>query len=183
MDLLIIVGLIIVLLIVISLISYGFIALDLMSYTATSSKTLIPSGTQKGNALVVYNPGLSGAAKKAANDIAEEIKSREYKVDLAGVRSKTASNTADYDIIIAGGPMYWGKVSSSIDKYLKTIKPAKNAKIGVFGTTGSAELHEGDMASLEKQVTSNLNKEAIAKTLRSGEANKIDCKDFVSAVI
>lgn len=164
MDLLIIVGSIIVLIIVISILSYGFIALDLMSYTATSSKTLSPSRTPKGNALVVYTPGLSGAAKKAANDIAEEIKSKDYKVDLAGVKSKTASNTADYDIIIAGGPVYWGKVSTSIDKYLKTIKPVEGAKIGVFGTTGSSELHEEDMASLERQVASNLNKEAVVNT-------------------
>ena len=185
MDLLIIIGLVILLIIVASIAAFAFITLDLMSYTATGSKTLSPARSPKGNALVVYGPGLSGAAKKAANDIAEDIKSKGYKVDLAGVRSKTAANISDYNIIIAGGPMYWGKVSSSIDKYLKTLKLPEDTKIGVFGTTGSAELHKEDMASLEKQVTSNLsdNKSAVTKTLRSGEANKKDCMDFVSALV
>ena len=109
MDLLIIVGLVIVLIIVASIAAFAFITLDLMSYTATGSKTLSLARSPKGNALVVYGPGLSGAAKKAANDIAEDIKFKGYKVDLAGVRSKTAANISDYNIIIAGGPMYWEK--------------------------------------------------------------------------
>jgi menaquinone-dependent protoporphyrinogen IX oxidase len=183
MDLIIIVGLVIVLIIVVSIILLSFIVLDLISYTATGSETLSPARSSKGNAMIVYNPGLSGAAKKAANDIAEELKSKGYKVDLAGVKSKIAANTSDYNIIIAGGPMYWGKVSSSIDSYLKTLKLPKDVKIGVFGTTGSVELNNEDIASLEKQVASTLKKEAVTKTLRSGEANKKDCEDFVSAVI
>jgi menaquinone-dependent protoporphyrinogen IX oxidase len=182
MDLIIIVGLVIVLIIVVLFAAWSLIALDIMSYTATGSETLIPAKNSKGNALVVYNPGLSGAAKKSANDIAAELKSKGYKVDLAGVKSKIAANTSDYNIIIAGGPMYWGKVSKSIDTYLKTLKLPEDVKIGVFATTGSVEFHDEDIASLEKQVASNLKKEAVTKTLRSGEANKKDCEDFVFTV-
>ena len=183
MDLLIIIGSVILLIIVVSIAIFAFIALDLMSYTARDSKSLSPSGNTKGNALVVYSPGFSGAARKAANDIADDIKSKGYKVDLAGVRSKTAANTSNYDIIIAGGPMYWGKVSKSIDTYLKSLKAAEDVKIGVFGTTGSPEFHDEDIASLEKQVTSSINRKTVTKTLRSGEATKNDCMDFISAVM
>jgi flavorubredoxin len=183
MDILTIIGLVIGLIIVVAIVAMAFIAFDLMSYTATGSETLNPAGNSKGNALVVYDPGLSGAGKKAAMDIAEDLKSKGYKVDLAGVRSKTAVSKLDYDIIIAGGPMYWGKVSKSIDTYLKTLKLPENVKIGVFGTTGSVEFHDEDIASLEKQVASNLSdSKAVTKTLRSGEANKKDCEDFVFTV-
>lgn len=182
MDLLIIVGLAILLIIVVSIALFAFIALDLMSYTATGSKTLSPARTTNGNALVIYDPGLSGAAKKAANDIAEDLKSKGYKVDLAGVRSKTATNTGDYDIIIAGGPMYWGKVSKSVDAYLKSLKVPEDVKIGVFGTTGSPEFHDEDIKSFKKQVTMNLNRTAVTKTLRSGEATRTDGIDLISAV-
>jgi len=178
MDLIFIIGLIIGLIIVVSIGLYAVIALNLMSYTATSSQNISPDRTTKGKARVVYDPGLSGEAKKAAKDIAEELQSKGYSVDLAGVKSKTTANTQNYDIIIAGGPMYWGKVSNSIDKYLKTLKPQNNVKLGVFGTTGSSKLHEEDMVSLEKQVASNLNREVIIKTLRSGEASKKDIMDF-----
>jgi menaquinone-dependent protoporphyrinogen IX oxidase len=185
MDLIIIVGSVIVLIIVVLIAAWGFINLDIISYTAICSKTLNPNGSLKGNARIVYNPGLSGAAMKAANDIAEDIKTKGYKVDLSGVRSKNTAKTSEYDIIIAGGPMYWGKVSNSIDKYLKNIKLPKDTELGVFATTGSTELHNDDIASLEKQVASNLseNKKAVTKTLRSGEINKKDCIDFVSAVM
>lgn len=183
MDILFIIGLIIGLIIVVSIGLYAVIALNIMSYTATGGKTLSPVGEANGKALVVYDPGLSRAAKKAANDIAEDLKSKGYEVDLAGVKSKTAASAEDYDVIIAGGPMYWGKVSSSIDTYLKTLNVSESVKIGVFGTTGSSEFHEEDMKSFEKQVTSKLNRKAVIKTLRSGEANKKDCMDFVSAVM
>lgn len=184
MDILVIVGIVIGSIIVVSIGLYAFIALNLMSYTATGSETLNPVETVKGKALVVYDPGLSGAAKKAANDIAEDLESKGYEVDIAGVRSKTAANAQDYDIIIAGGPIYWGKVSNSIDKYIKTIKVPENVKIGVFGTTGSSKLHNEDIESLEKQVALSLSdSKAITKTLRSGEANKKDCLDFVSGLV
>lgn len=182
MDILTIVGLIIGLIIIVSIGLYAVIALNIMSYMATGSKTLSPEGTAKGKALVVYDPGLSGAAKKAADDIAGDIKSKGYKVDLAGVRSKTAADTSGYDIIIAGGPMYWGKVSKSVDTYLKSLKVPGDVKIGVFGTTGSSEFHEEDINSFGNQVA-DLNRKVVIKTLRSGEATKKDIMDFVSVVV
>lgn len=183
MNILIIIGLIIGLIIIIAIVAMAFIAFDLMSYAATGSETLNPAGSPKGNALIVYSPGLSGAGKEAAGDIAEDLKSKGYKVDLAGVRSKTAANTSGYDIIIAGGPMYWGKVSKSVDTYMKTLNVPENVKVGVFGTTGSTELHNEDIESLEKQVSTNINRKAAIKTLRSGEATKKDIMDFDSAII
>ncbi len=183
MDLLTIIGLVIGLIIVVVIVAMAFIVLDLVSYIARGSRTLSPAGTAQGNALISYSPGLSGAAKKAANVIAEDLKSRDYKVDLAGVKSKNAANTSDYAIIIAGGPMYWGKISKSVDTYLKTLKVSEDVKIGVFATTGSAEFHSEDIASLEKQVASDLNRKAVTKTLRIGEANKKDCTNFVFALM
>ena len=82
---------------------------DIMSYTATGSNTLSPAGTQVGKALVVYNPGLSGAAKDAAEKIREDFQSKGYAVTLAGIKSSKAANISGYDVIVAGGPMYFGE--------------------------------------------------------------------------
>lgn len=161
---------------------------DIMSYTDTGSKVLNPAGAPVGKALVVYNPGVSGAAKNAAATIAGDLQSKGYTVDLAGVRSTAAANISGYDVVIAGGPMYFGRVSNSVDAYLTALKPQKDVALGVFGTTGSAQFNDGDIASFGTQVASDLgngtlNKTVPTKTIRSGDAGNTDCSDLVSTVL
>lgn len=113
--------------------------------------------------------------------IANNLKSNGFNVDLAGVRSARGINTSGYDVIIVGGPMYFGKVSSSIEAYLKTLKLPEDAKLGIFTTTGSSEFNKDHMQSLDKQVTSLQRdfSKAVTKTLRSGAATYNDCKDII----
>lgn len=191
MDWIMIIGLIIVaiVLVIAAVIAAGFLVfLDLLSFTATGSKALNPAGTSAGRALVVYNPGVSGAAKNAAVRVAGDLQSKGYAVNLAGVRSAAIAGTQDYDVIIAGGPMYGGKVSSSVEAYLKSIKPQKSAALGVFATTGSDRFNDQDIKSFGKQITSipgiiPLNKAAVTKTIRSGDAGNVDCSEFLTAVL
>lgn len=161
---------------------------DVMSFTAPGSETLSPAGAPAGKALVAYNPGISGAAKSAALTIANDLRSRGYTVTLAGVKSPAAANISGYDVIIAGGPMYWGRVSNSIDSYLNGLKPQNGTRLGVFGTTGSDKFNDGDIESFGKQVasipcSSMLNKPAPIKTIRSGDAGNTDCSELVTAVM
>lgn len=188
MDILTIIGLVIGLLILFIIVSFVIIRIDLASYTATGAETLSPTGTTVGNALVVYTPGLSGAAKKAAAEIANELKSKGYTVTLAGVRNAAATNTSDYDIIIAGGPIYGAKVSSSIDTYLKTLTITEKAKLGVFGTTGtgSHQFSNEDLTMLKDQVASlQRGKNATLKLIRDRDEKNAtqDYEDFVSAMV
>jgi hypothetical protein len=147
-----IVILIIALLMVVIIVGLVFIFRDLMSYTATGKESMSPSRNIIGNALVVYAPGISGMAKNAVYDIANKLKYKSYHVDLVGVRSAAVIDTSDYDIIIAGGPMYFGKVSKSIDTYLKTIKLHAEVKLGLFATTGTDQFISEDFQSFTKQV-------------------------------
>ncbi len=183
MDLVSIVGLGIGLIVVGTIAGAGIICSGLTGYIATGTESLSPTGAIKGNALVVYDPGVTGAAKNASIEIANDLKSNGYNVTVAGVSSAAATNTSEYDLIIAGGPMYFGKVSNSIDKYLKTLTLSQDAKLGVFGTTGAAEFSNEDISSLSKQVTSLQSKNAAIKTLRNGNATSIDCTDFVSTLM
>ena len=112
----------------------GFILYG-MSYTATGSKILNPTGTTVGNALVVYNPGISGTAKNVHTVFANDLQAKGYKVNIAGIKSATVTNTSNYNIIIIGGPTYGASISKSVVSYLSTLKPPEGAKIGVF-TTG-----------------------------------------------
>ena len=154
---------------------------DLSSYGASDNQTLNPSGSSIGRALVVYDPGFSGAAKQDATKIADDLQLKGYTVDLAGVRSGTADNKSGYNIVVAGGPMYWGQVSSSIDGYLKTVP--NSVKLGVFGSTGSSTLSESDYTSLVNQVMSAThNENATIKLIRDGNETN-DCADLVSTLV
>jgi menaquinone-dependent protoporphyrinogen IX oxidase len=145
-----------------------------------------PAGNVTGKALVVYDPGITGAAKGAASDIAGDLKGRGYTVDLAGVKSKAASDAAGYDVIVVGGPTYAGNISSSIKAYLDGLRPSSDAKVGVFAT-GSAEPENSDPAYMLKFVAGlpadgPLKVKASAKILSSGDVEE-QCSDFVSALL
>ena len=176
------IGIVVLVVVVVLLVSaVAMFSFDLSSYGATGYQTLNPAGTSIGRALVVYDPGYSGAAKQDATRIADDLQAKGYTVDLAGVRSGTASNKSGYNIIVAGGPMYWGQVSSSIDGYSKTVP--NSAKLGVFGSTGSSTLSESDYTSLVNQVTSAAhNENAAVKLIRDGNETN-DCADLLSALV
>lgn len=127
-------SIVLVIIVVVLFAFMGSILFDVGSYTATGSQTLNPNGTAVGNALVVYDPGLSGAAANTANTIASSLQSKGYKVDLVGIKNSKATTTSNYSIVIVGGPVYAGKVSSSVQDYLKTVDIAKGTKLGVFVT-------------------------------------------------
>ena len=99
------VGLGIILIVVVAFAGMAFIVYDVMSYTATSSETLNPTGNMAGSALVVYDPGVTGASKNAASVIAGNLQSNGYKVNLAGIRSTEAATTSGYDVIVISGPI------------------------------------------------------------------------------
>ena len=187
MDLITIVLFIIAFLILLIIVSSAFIFLDLISYTARGAKSMISSRIVIGNALVVYNPGISRMAKNAANDIANKLKSTGYNVELAGVMSKSASSTLGYKIVIVGGPMYMGKATKSIENYLKNLKLQKDVNLGIFTTTGSNQLNSDDFQSLKKQVEMlmvdiPLDKVTV-KLIRSGNESFKDNEDLVSDII
>jgi len=175
------------LIVVISVVVVAFAALDLMSYTATGSQTLSPSGTSVGRALVVYDPGLSGAPKQAAVKVADDLKAGGYIVDLAGVRSSTAQNTSGYDIVVVGTPLYGGKASGSITDYLKGIALEKNVRLGVFARTGGSANDSNSYKMLGDQVSSltsgnSLDRAPVIRLVRDNAVEK-DCTELASALM
>lgn len=188
MNWIMIVGLVIVVIVAMTIAAGLILCGDILSYTATGSETLSPAGASVGQALVVYNPGVSGDARNAAETIAGDLQSKGYTVTLAGVKSPAAANISGYDVIIAGGPMYFGRVSNSVEEYLKGLQLQRDVELGVFATTGSDKFNDADITSLGQQVasfpySSTLNKTVVTKTIRAGDACNTDCSEFVSAVL
>lgn len=164
----------------------SMIIFDVMSITATGSETLTPPGSVAGKALVVYDPGVSGTAKTAADTVARDLQAEGYVVDLAGVKSTAAASASGYDVIVVGGPTYVGNLSSSARAYLDNLDPSTEAKIGVF-STGSMEPESNDPAYVLKFVTglpedSPLKVKTAMKLIQTDDTDK-KCAAFVTAIL
>jgi flavorubredoxin len=160
------------------------IFLDVAAYTATGTKTLTPTGTSVGKAIVIYDPGLSGTAKGVADKVASDLQTKGYTVTLAGVKSSAAATTHGYSIIVVGGPVYAGALTSSIKSALDSLvlNYDQGTKIGVFGSGQGATAPE-DIAQLRQSipVRSDANlQNAIVVKIGSSEDLSVRSQDFVN---
>jgi flavodoxin len=179
-------GIALVFVIIAVFLAAGFIFYDVMSYTATGSQTLNSSVAEVGKALVVYDPGVSGAAENVADTIAHDLQAKGYTVELAGIKSVNAANISSYGVIVVGGPIYAGNASASVREYLKTLNPAEGTNIGVFSTGMDPDVAK-NMTLLLKEAAplpenSTLQIKAAVKIV-SLEEDKQKITDFVNTLL
>ena len=170
--------------IIIAVVAFGaIIFLDVAAYTATGTQTLTPTGTSIGKAIVIYDPGLSGTAKGVADKVAADLQTKSYTVTVAGVKSSAASSTSDYKIIVVGGPVYAGALTSSIKDNLKSISIGESAKVGVFGS-GQGPTSSDDIAQLKQSMPtrSDLSNAVVVK-IGSSEDLNTRAQDFVNQLV
>ena len=164
----------------------AIIFLDLAAYTATGSKTLTPTGTSVGKALVVYDPGLSGTSKGVADKIASDLQTQSYTVTLAGIKSSAATRTAGYTIIVVGGPIYAGSPTASVKDDLKNLKPDSETKVGVFGS-GQGATSQSDIDMIKSSVpalsTNGSLSNAIVVKIGDKEDLNVRASDFVNQLV
>jgi flavodoxin len=172
----------------------AIIFLDVAAYTATGSQTLTPTGTSIGKALVVYDPGLSGAAKGVADKIASDLQAQSYTVTLAGIKSSAAANTTDYGVVIVGGPIYAGSPTVSVKDFLNNLQPGYPIpngpyfviRVGVFGS-GQGSTTPSDVAMIKNSVPAlsdngSLSNAVVVKIGQSEDLNT-RASDFVNQLV
>jgi menaquinone-dependent protoporphyrinogen IX oxidase len=173
---------------IIAVVSFAAVLfLDLAAYTATGTKTLNPSGTSVGTALVVYDPGLSGTAKAVAEKVAADLQAQNYTVTLAGVKSSAAGNTSGYSIIVVGGPVYAGALTSSVKDSVSHLPADSGGKVGIFGSGQGATSTE-DIAQIKQSIGAPLQSNlslANAVVVKIGETEDLAnrAQDFVSQLL
>lgn len=178
-------GLGVILVILIAVGVMGFVFYDVNSYTATGTEELNPAGTSVGKALVVYDPGLSGQGKDAANAIAKNLQEKGYAVTLAGISSSEIKDVSKYNLIVVGGPVYAGKNSKSVESYLGDLK-VNSAKIAVFAVGEDADiLNNTEM--LKKEVAplpegNSLHIVAVTKFIENEDFNP-KAAQFVNSIL
>ncbi|HTY75902.1 MAG TPA: flavodoxin domain-containing protein [Candidatus Nanoarchaeia archaeon] len=156
--------------------------LDLAAYTATGASNLTPTVTSVGKAIVIYDPGLSGAAKSVADKVASDLQEKGYSVTLAGIKSSAASNTTGYGVVVVGGPIYAGSPTISVKDCLNDLKPAQGVRVGVFGS-GAGATSPSDVQMIRDSVTSLKNgplSDAVVVKIGQGEDLAARASDFVS---
>ena len=169
---------------IIIVVAFGTVfLLDLAAYTATGTKTLTPTGTSVGNALVVYDPGLSGATEKVAEKVAADLQAKGYTVTVAGIKSGAAADTSGYKVIVAGSPIYAGSPTASVKDFLGNLKPASGVTVGVFGS-GQGATTPDDVAAIKTAVPALQSGGALsgAVVVKIGETEDLDARasDFVN---
>ena len=155
----------------------AIIFLDLAAYTATGSKTLTPTGTSSGKALVTYDPGFSGTAKSVADKVASDLQASGYTVTLAGIKSSAAAHTSGYGIIVAGGPVYAGSITVSVKDFLDNLKPSESVKVGVFGS-GQGSTTPSDVTMIKNSVPSLSSSGPLsnAVVVKIGQSENLDTR-------
>jgi flavodoxin len=182
--------------VVIIIVAFGaIILLDVAAITATGSQTLTPTGTSVGKALVIYDPGLSGTAKGVADKVAADLQAKSYTVTEAGVKSPAAANTTEYSVVVVGGPVYAGALTSSVKDYLNNL-PSGHAspgngpyiftRVGVFGS-GQGATSQSDIDMIKNSVTAlsangTLSNAIVVKIGQKEDLNT-RAQDFVNQLV
>lgn len=173
------------LLIIVGIVGFSIVILDVAGSLATDTHPL-PNGAPIGQAIVVYDPGLSGGAKDTATKIGYNLQTAGYNVVLAGVKSQTAANLTGFDVVVVGGPIYASKPASTIQAYLNSFSPASNSKVGVFGY-GSVQVDNANQTAVEQDVAplpanSTVHLNAVIKVVSGGDVDG-NCQNFVSDLL
>jgi flavodoxin len=173
-----IIVIIVVVLVIAFFSSIAVAGLDVAAYMAAGFKTLTPSGASVGKALVVYDPGLSGAAKGFAGKVASDLQGKGYTVTLAGVKSSAASHTSNFSVIVVGGPIYGGRPTVSVRDFLSKLSMASGARLGLFGTGWFPQANE---VRIRNAVTVPSN--TVIVKVNRGEDVNAKASDFVNQLL
>ncbi len=169
---------------IIIVVSLGaLIFLDLAAYTATGVENLPQVGTPMGTALVLYDPGLTGASTRVAQQVAADLQNKTLTVTLAGIKSSAAANTTGYDVIVIGGPAYAGAPTASVKDALSNLKHDADARIGVYGS-GQGATTPDDVAQIKNAVPALQSGGALSNALvvKIGESEDLSARaaDFTT---
>jgi flavodoxin len=171
---------------IIIIVAFGsLVLLDVAAYTATGSQTLTPTGVSVGKAIVIYDPGLSGTAKGVADKIANDLQTKGYTVTLAGVKSSAAGTTTGYKIIVVGGPVYAGALTSSTKDVLANLLIDQGSKIGVYGS-GQGTTSPEDIAQIKQSLPARLDatlQNVIIVKIGNSEDLNARAQEFVNQLI
>ena len=100
--------------------------------------------------------------------------------------SAAAADTAGYNLIIGGGPIYAGKPTASIQGYLNGLTPPANSKVGVFGIgQGPADSTDPAVVASEVAPLPSGSPVVIKEVMKIATSENLDSRytEFVTALL
>lgn len=99
---------------------------------------------QPKQALIVYQPSMSGVTNKMAEQIAKGLNEKGYEVVLNNPGAYLTADVSQYSVLIFGSPVYAGKLSPALLDYVKKIQVSPLQKVILFSTGSINEAPELD---------------------------------------
>lgn len=127
--------------------------------------------TSPKKALVIYQPSLSSITGDVAHRIAAGLNDNGFEVTLNNPGDHLSSDLSGYDVVVFGSPVYAGKVSDALNRYMAKASGLSACKTVLF-STGSSAGKSPELDDMEKQ----LNGAAVFKTIKFGVQNKEQAK-------
>jgi hypothetical protein len=90
---------------------------------ASRQPVTIGSGGSAGRIAVVYDPGASGYPRRTMTRLGKELASRGYVVDLYIAGPGLVFESASYDALVLGSPVYGSETRPDLKDFLTTCAP------------------------------------------------------------
>jgi hypothetical protein len=101
---------------------------------------------------------------------------------LAGIKSAQAADTAGYDIIVVGGPVYAGALTASVKDQLSSMTVTSGTAVAVFGS-GSGPSAPEDIVMIEQSMPTRADDalaNAVVVKIGNGEDIAARAQDLVN---
>lgn len=142
----------IILAISLSIILIVFLALNIWTNTILNknhNSQEIIIGTGKKQALLIYQPSNGDTTKNIGQEIAEKLAQDGYTVTINMPSEKTNYNINNYDLLVFGSPVYFGKFSTPLKNFMTNEKiENKNTIIFITGKFTKEHKEELEMKAL-----------------------------------
>lgn len=91
------------------------------SREVASGITTLNATGQRGRALLVYHPGLSGFPEKITGSFAEGLVRAGWRVDMTTASAQAPGDVRDYGLVVLGSPVYSDAAARPLSAYIDRV--------------------------------------------------------------
>lgn len=114
--------------IVLAVVSLGVTWWAASREVASAVTTLNPAG-QRGRALLVYHPGLSGFPKQVTGSFADGLARAGWRVDVTTASRQAPADVSAYALVVLGTPVYLESAAAPLSAYVARVGDFRNKPV------------------------------------------------------
>lgn len=138
-----------------------------ISREVVSELKVLNREADKGTALVVYHPGLTGFQKRVTYAFADGLVSSGWRVVIATASSQASTDLSSYNLLVLGSPTYFWAPARPIQSYLSKLGDLGRKRTAIIVTgLGATGRSMSIMQKLVEEVNGDLVKSLSLTALR-----------------